>query len=59
MARKEETGEFRLDVPLDASGIEDFKPEQPVKVLALAGERALASQTVKRFSSPLSFPEKR
>jgi hypothetical protein len=47
MARKEETGEFRLDVPLDASGIEDFKPEQPVKVLALAGDRPLASQTVK------------
>jgi len=46
MARKEETGEFRLDVPLDASGIEDFKPEQPVKVVARDGDGKLQSQTV-------------
>lgn len=27
-------GKFRLEVPLDASGIKDFKPERPVKVVA-------------------------
>jgi hypothetical protein len=29
-----EKGKFRVDVPLDASGIKDFKPERPVKVVA-------------------------
>src|ERR1019366_10225904 len=27
-------GKFRLEVPMDASGIKDFKPERPVKVVA-------------------------
>ncbi len=38
MAKKEKKpsvgkGKFRLEVPLDASGIEDFKPDQKVKVM--------------------------
>jgi hypothetical protein len=38
--------QFRLEVPLDASGVEGFKPTQPVKVAAVSGERTLASQRV-------------
>jgi len=30
---KKSTGEiYKLEIPLDASGVEDFKPEQAVKV---------------------------
>jgi len=29
-----ESGKFRLAVPLDASGIKDFKPDRPVRVVA-------------------------
>ena len=29
-----EKGKFKLEIPLDASGIKDFKPERPVKVVA-------------------------
>jgi hypothetical protein len=29
---------FILEVPLDASGIKDFKPDQPVKVVAYNGQ---------------------
>jgi len=45
MARSE--GSYALEVPLDASGIEDFKPTQPVKVMALAGDHPIASDVVK------------
>jgi hypothetical protein len=34
MASKAISGKFRLEVPLDASGIKDFKPSQAVKVVA-------------------------
>lgn len=41
-------GGFRLEVPLDASGVEGFKPDIPVKVVVVGGEdRVLASETVK------------
>lgn len=43
--------EFRLVVPLDASGIEGFKPEQPVKVVAVGQKGAPASQIVKLDSA--------
>ncbi len=46
MARKEDNGEFRLAIPLDASGIEDFKPDQPVKIVARDGAGKLRSETV-------------
>jgi hypothetical protein len=34
MAAKGESGNFRLQIPLDASGIKDFKPDRAVKVVA-------------------------
>jgi len=30
----QQSRKFTLEVPLDASGIKDFKPERPVKVVA-------------------------
>ncbi len=36
----------RLTVPLDASGIPEFDPKQPVKVLVAAGGKPIASETV-------------
>lgn len=41
------TGKFRLILPLDASEIEGFKPEQDLKVLALSADGAIASEIVK------------
>jgi hypothetical protein len=38
MAEKAKRGNVRLTIPLDASGIEGFKPEQPVKVLVTDGK---------------------
>lgn len=48
MAKKTSEG-VRLTIPLDASGIEDFKPEQPVKVLVTdgKGQPVAEAQTVK------------
>ena len=37
---------FTLQVPLDASGVEDFKPEQAVKVVVRARDGTTNSQTV-------------
>jgi hypothetical protein len=38
---------LRLEVPLDASGVTDFRPEMPVKVVLASGEaQVLASTTV-------------
>ena len=34
MKQPSEKKGFIIEVPLDASGIEDFKPEQKVKVIA-------------------------
>lgn len=42
-----EKGDFKLVIPLDASSVEDFKPEQPVKVLAKDTKGSLYSQKVK------------
>jgi hypothetical protein len=38
---------FKLEVPLDASGVQGFKPEQAVKVLAVDSKGATQEQTVK------------
>jgi hypothetical protein len=40
-------GRYQLEIPLDASGIEDFKPDQAVKVLAQGAKGPLASTLVK------------
>jgi hypothetical protein len=40
-------GRYQLDVPLDASKIEGFKPDQPVKVLVQGPKGPLASSIVK------------
>lgn len=55
--------EFQLVIPLDASGVEDFKSEQAVKVLVQARDGSLESKTIKlnrrgRGSVTFSFPEK-
>ncbi len=47
MAHNDTTGPFTLEVPLDASGIEGFKPEQPVKVAVVAHDRPVASAVIK------------
>src|SRR5688572_17367899 len=49
MARKPASDDYgrQLTVPLDASGIEGFKPEQPVKVLLADRNGPLQSQSVK------------
>ncbi len=53
---------FRLEIPLDASGIEDFKPEQQLKVVLVQGETILDSGVVKldangRGVASLGVPE--
>lgn len=40
------TAKGDYDGPQRRNHGQDFKPEQPVKVLVLAGDRALGSQTV-------------
>ena len=35
----EKSGKFTLEIPLDASGIKDFKPDRPVKVVAYNQQR--------------------
>ena len=47
MAQKQDTGPFTLEVPIDASGIRDFKPEQPVKIAVISRDRPVASALVK------------
>jgi hypothetical protein len=47
VVKKNKSYKFKLEVPLDASGVEDFKPEQDVKVVAKDREGTLHSQTVK------------
>ena len=42
----EKSGKFVLEVPLDASGIKDFKPDRPVKVVAYNRSGAVASSAV-------------
>src|SRR5689334_21201020 len=62
MAKKDDAGRFELNVPLDASGIEDFKPDKAVKVLAQDSKGALHSQIVQlneigRGSARFNFAE--
>ena len=44
--RSGQDGEFRLIIPLDASGIEDLKPDQHVKVAVQDRTGALRSHVV-------------
>lgn len=46
MAEESKRGAFVLDVPLDASGIDDFKPDQAVKVVVQDRTGALRAQVV-------------
>lgn len=53
---------FVFEVPLDASGIQDFKPEQALKVVARDQKGALHSETVKldargHGAATFAFPE--
>ncbi|MEE9128781.1 MAG: carboxypeptidase-like regulatory domain-containing protein [Phycisphaerales bacterium] len=57
-----ENQDFKLEIPLDASGIEDFRPEKDVKVVAKDGEGNFCSQTVSldakgRGRATLVFPK--
>lgn len=38
---------FRLEIPLDASSVQDFKPEKPVKVVILLSDNSTIEQIVK------------
>jgi hypothetical protein len=49
--RKENAKGYTLEVPLDASQIVDFKPEQDVKVAVYAGDKTLGSTTAKLSSA--------
>ena len=42
-----EGGRHTLEIPLDASGIEGLKPDQPVKVIAVSRDLPIASEIVK------------
>ena len=44
---KQRQGAYRLEVPLDASGIKDFKPDRSVKVVAFDPEGRAQEETVK------------
>jgi hypothetical protein len=62
MANKEGRGNFRLEVPLDASGVKDFKPDRPVKVIAFDAKGRAYEDMVKLDakglgSALLSFEE--
>jgi hypothetical protein len=45
MGKKDDREKFELQIPLDASGIEDFQPDQEVKILAQRQDGSLVSQT--------------
>ncbi len=49
MAAKGESGNFRLQIPLDASGIKDFKPDRAVKVVAFGHYSDLDAASVGDF----------
>jgi hypothetical protein len=42
----ESGGEFRLEIPLDASSVDGFQPEVPVKVAVVVGDKVVASTSV-------------
>ncbi|VAX12180.1 hypothetical protein MNBD_GAMMA24-2570 [hydrothermal vent metagenome] len=63
MVKEQECGRFELVVPLDASGIDNFKPEQDVKVVVKDVEGILRSQNVSldkggRGTATLEFTDK-
>ena len=47
MTEEKQKGKFKLIVPLDASGIEDFKPDQEPKVVVKDRQGSIYSQKVK------------
>jgi len=47
MTVREDRDTFKLEIPLDASGIEDFKHDQSVKVAVQNRKWSVSSQTVK------------
>ena len=44
---KQRQGDYRLEIPLDASGIKDFKPDRPIKVVAYDSQGRVYEKTVK------------
>ena len=62
-ARQRAAEGFRLVVPLDASGVEDFRPEQAIKVAARDRKGTVSAQTVRldasgRGTAAFAFPER-
>ena len=53
MTTKDDRDSYKLEVPLNASGIKDFKPEQPVKVAVQNRKGVVSSLTVKLDSKGL------
>ena len=47
MTKKDDREKFGLQIPLDVSGIEGFKPEKPVKVIVQDSKGILHSKTVR------------
>jgi hypothetical protein len=47
----EQSRKFTLQVPLDASGIADFKPDQPVKVVAFNRSGGVAGSTTAKLDA--------
>ena len=47
MVKENKQAQFKLIIPLDASGIKDFKPEQDVKIVVQARDGSFQSKTVK------------
>lgn len=45
-SRDKDGGAFTLEVPLDASGVEDRKQDQPIKVAVVSRDRVVASAVV-------------
>jgi len=47
MIEETEKGNLNLEVPLDASGIKDFKPDRPVKVVIQCTDKSIHEQEVR------------
>jgi len=63
MVEDKEKNKYRLEIPLDASGIEEFKPEKGVKVLLADRSGPIVSQIAKLDESGkgiavFTFPER-
>src|SRR5258708_23276936 len=62
MSARESAGRFNLEIPLDASGIKDFKPDRAVKVVAFDAKGKSHEDVVKfdakgKGSASLGFKE--